>query len=350
MKLRFLTGCYTDTDHPHGLHLLELDLDQKSITLIRSHQLDNPSYLAFSAKQSIVYTVNENHGSADRLSAIKFNADLGIFNNLNQVSAKGIDPCYISIDHEARHVFAANYSDGTLCCAPIKKDGRLDEPIQLIKHHVDEIDVQHPNTHMHAAVLSPDEKFLLATNLGQDTISIYKYSPDASQPLAVENVKVFTLPNGTGPRHLCFSRNQDYCYVVGELDGSVHVLQWKLNNLTLVQSQKLMADDDVRKNSAADLHLGTSGEFLYVSNRGDINMLIIFKIDQQNGKLELIGRTHTNGLGPRNFAIAPNGGYMLIAHQYSNTIRLFEIDQISGQIQDTGVYYQLHSPVCLKFL
>ncbi|MBB2145894.1 beta-propeller fold lactonase family protein [Pedobacter sp. LMG 31464] len=351
MRLKLLIGCYSDDNHKEALHLLEFDNFNKLFELLGSHHVPNPSYLVFSPDSSVIYTVNENHTTKDKLSAIQLNLATAEFKNVNQISAEGSDPCYISIDSKAKHVFAANYTDGTLCCASINKNGALGYPVQVISHKRDSLDQLHPKTHIHATVLSPNEDFLLVTNLGQDTITVYRYQPNnLAKPLDDTPFSIFDLSVGAGPRHLRFSENGKYVYVVGELDASLHVLSWENGNLKPIQVLKLMPDDYQGENSAADLHFGTGGKFLYISNRGDANQIIIFKVDILTGKAELLQRSATNGLGPRNFAISPSGDFMIIAHQHSNDLRVFEIDKNLGTINDTGIGYALHSPVCVQFL
>ncbi|RZK38364.1 MAG: lactonase family protein [Pedobacter sp.] len=349
MKLRFLVGCYTSLIEESSLHILELNQTSKTLTLVNSHQVSNPSFSAFFPAKSIIYTVNENHGLNDRLTAVAFDREKLLFKTINEVDIKASDPCFISVDSKGKHVFSANYSDGTLSCVALNIDGSLGNLVQVIKHEIDPLDEAHPNTHMHAAVLSPDEQFLLVSNLGQDTITIYNYQASEEKPLTGTG-HVYRFQDGTGPRHLIFDAAAKFVYVVGELDGSLHVLAWAEGTLTAVQRLMLMPPDFKDKNSAADLHFGASGDFLYVSNRGDANQIISFSIDQVTGKATVLDRTASLGEGPRNFAIDPSGKYMLVAHQYSNNIRLFEIDPLNGKLCDTGKSVQLNSPVYVSFL
>lgn len=349
MELKFLVGCYTSPTHKNGLHVLELDADRGIITLINSHEVANSSYLTFSPNKSIIYTVNENHGISDSLTAIKFDKKALAFETINEIDVKGSDPCFISIDSKGRHVFSANYSDGTLCCVPIQNHGELASSIQVLKHDINPLDSLHPNTHMHAAVLSPDEQFLLASNLGQDTITVYNYQPmNLDKPLS-KTKTVYQFPAGTGPRHLIFDELAKFVYIVGELDATLHILAWNNGALSFVQRLMLMPADFKGKNSAADIHFGAGGKFLYVSNRGDANQLICFSINQETGEAVLLARTPSLGHGPRNFAIDSSGKYMLVAHQYSNDIRLFKINEISGELVNLGVSYPINSPVYVSF-
>ena len=102
-------------------------------------------------------------------------------------------------------------------------------------------------------------------------------------------------------------------------------------------------------NSAADIHFSPDGQYIYVSNRGDANQIVIFSFDQLTGAINLVSRCSTGGIGPRNFAIDPTGEFLFIAHQLSNEVCLFKIDQTTGLIQDLKVKMEINSPVCIKF-
>ena len=58
----------------------------------------------------------------------------------------------------------------------------------------------------------------------------------------------------------------------------------------------------------------------------------------------------TGGKTPRNFEIAPGGGYLLAANQASNNIVVFKIDQQTGHLTPTGEVLPVTSPVCIKFV
>lgn len=349
MKIRIIVGCYTTKEYKQGLHILDLDKEARELRLFKSHKVANPSYLVLSPDKSKIYTVNENHCASDSLTTIAFDGEKTIFETINEVKINGADPCFINVDSKRKHIFSANYSDGTLSCVALKEDGSFGKLVQVIKHEIDPLDLHHPNTHMHAAVLSPCENFLLTSNLGQDTIIIYNYQTTEAEPLT-ETGNVYRFPDGTGPRHLIFDKAAKFVYVVGELDASLNVLAWNGGTLTFIQRVMLMPSDFKGKNSAADIHFGASGNFLYVSNRGDANQIISFSVDCETGKATILERTPSLGEGPRNFAVDHTGSYLLVAHQYSNDIRLFEINKSSGKLIATNVTISIKSPVFVSFL
>lgn len=346
-----LIGCYTDPNNSKGLHLFEFNSADKMLNLLSSIETPNASYIDISPDRGDVYVVNENHTNLDTVTALKCDLSAQELKIVNTVSSQGSDPCFISLGSNNKHLFVSNYSDGSLCVIPIDTQGALNDNSQVIRHALAINDKEHSNSHMHSAFLCPDGKFLLALNLGLDTITVYRYHSERyDSPLDPEPFFTYNFPAGTGPRHALFSNEGKYLYVVGELDASIHVLSWAQGKLIPKQQMLLMGSEYKAENSAADLHFSKDNRFLYVSNRGSANQIIVFENEATSGNLVRLTRIDTNGNGPRNFAIDPTGKFLLVAHQKSNDIRIFEIDPSSGIPLDTGKVVALNSPVCIKFL
>ena len=144
------------------------------------------------------------------------------------------------------------------------------------------------------------------------------------------------------------SKKGKYVYLLQELDGSLSTFSYANGKLTQINETTILAKEYKGNFSSADIHVSPNGKFLYASNRGDANTITVFKI-LGKGKLQLKGQTSTLGKGPRNFVIDPTGKFLLVAHQYSNNIVIFKINKRKGTLKDTGIKFDLCSPVCLVF-
>lgn len=91
------------------------------------------------------------------------------------------------------------------------------------------------------------------------------------------------------------------------------------------------------------------GNFVYASNRLKGDGIAIFSVNSEDGTLEKAGYQPT-GIHPRNFAITPNGKYLLVACRDTNEIQIFARDAETGLLQDTGEKIEMSKPVCLKFV
>jgi 6-phosphogluconolactonase len=159
-----------------------------------------------------------------------------------------------------------------------------------------------------------------------------------------------TLAPGTGPRHVAFSADGRYMYVLGELDATVTVFA-NDDKETYRSIQKIagLPDGFSGKNTAAEIATHPSGQFLYTSNRGD-DSVAEFKIDKSTGRLTLIGHASTLGKEPRNFAIDPTGRHLLVANQNTGNIVEYSIDAATGKLTKPHEIAKVGTPVCLTFV
>ena len=178
-------GTYTNSEKTNGIHVYKFNAgtgdfsEQSKFTDIK-----NPSYLAVSKDKKNVYAVSE-AGPGKGMNAFAFDMASGKLTYLNSASSGGGGPCYVSVDDKKRTVFAANYGSGSLGAIRLNADGSLTQDVQSIQHEGSGIDKERQSKpHVHSAVLSPDDRFLLVQDLGTDKVNVYRYQPENAQPLA----------------------------------------------------------------------------------------------------------------------------------------------------------------------
>jgi 6-phosphogluconolactonase len=344
-KFNLLIGTYTTACDSKGIYVYEFDSKTGNFSFKNASENSvNPSYLSVSQDNKFVYSVNEN-GSKSTVSSFGFDSATGKLDFLNAQDSKGADPCYIINDD--KNVIVANYSGGNISVFGKNSDGSISEAKQMIQHYG-----KGPNTkrqegpHVHMVQFSPDKKFVLSNDLGNDKVYSYEYEASSVNALKVKDS--LSVEAGSGPRHLTFSKDGKYVYLLQELSGDLTTFCYSKGKLKKVGKTTILSKDFKGTFSSADIHISPDGKFLYASNRGEANDISIFKI-QKNGTLETKGQTSTLGKGPRNFVIDPTGNFLLVAHQYTNNIVIFKRNQTTGSITDTGKRIDLCSPVCLVF-
>lgn len=342
-----LIGTYTSPGKSEGIYVYNFDANTAEFKFRSvAKGVTNPSYLAVSSNNKFVYSVAEAPGNS-AVAAFAFNSTKGELSLLNKQPTGSQGPCFVSAD--GRHVFAANYGGGSLSVFGLEKDGSLGPLKQLIQHTGKSIDPTRQKTaHAHQVQFTPDRKYLVCTDLGEDQVYIYSYNPagEKDQVLRVKN-KIKTTP-GTGPRHLAFSPNGKFAYLAHEFSGSITAFTYTNGNLNKIQEIETVADGFSGKVDGADIHVSPDGKFLYETNRGDANTITAFAI-AANGRLSFVETVSTMGKGPRNFAIEPTGKYLLVGHQYTNEVVIFERNKKTGTLMDTGKRMDIGAPVCLLF-
>ncbi|RDI52446.1 lactonase family protein [Flavobacterium glaciei] len=345
-KFNLLIGTYTQSCDSKGIYVYEFDSKTGDFSFKNAtEKVINPSYLTVSKDNNFVYSVNE-FGAESSVSSFSYNPVSGKLDLINKQNSKGADPCYIINDD--KNVIVANYSGGNISVFGKNDDGSLAEAKQVIQHYGKGINAQRQEApHVHMVHFSPDKKFVLSNDLGNDKVYSYSYNPNVYSAV-LELKDSISVKSGSGPRHLTFSKNGKFVYLLQELDGALTVFSYSNGTLTKIDETTILAKDFKGTFSSADIHISPDGKFLYASNRGEANNITIFKI-LNNGKLVLKGQTSTLGKGPRNFAIDPTGNFLLIAHQYTNDVVIFKRSKKTGLLTDTGKKIPLCSPVCLVF-
>ncbi len=313
---------------------------------------DNPSFLTIAPDGRHVYVVNEvDKNKAGLVTAYNFDAVKGELSFLNQQSSGSENPCHLSITKDGRWIVVANYTGGSLASFPLEVNGVITSYTQHILHEGSSINKdRQEKAHVHSVFFSPDEKFLLTPDLGTDQVNIYQFDNYIKQPLHNSAQKFIACEPGSGPRHLAFSPNGKFVYIIEELSGTVSVHSYKDGTTKFVQRIATHPADFTGQPGSADIHVSQDGRFLYASNRGKENNIAIFRVDQNKGTLTAIGYEPTKGEGPRNFSIDPTGNYLLVANQLTSTVEIFKRDKNSGLLKHTGNSLSIPNPVCLKFL
>lgn len=345
-----IIGTYTKTQDK-GLFVYKFDSENGKLTFESNTEgIKNPSYLAISEDGNKVYAVNES--GTDRkggVSAFNFNQKTGKLSFLNDQETKGAGPCYLTISKDNKFVFTANYAGGNISVLPLKTDGTVSELSQLILHQGSSINLTRQNEpHAHSVIFSPSGKTLFSADLGTDKLYAYKYNSQAIQPLSDADQPFTKIDAGFGPRHFTFNQQANRLYLVSELTAMVSVFDFKNETLKQIQNVSMNTDDFKGINGAADIHLSKDGKFLYVTNRGSVNEIVIFKVDQPTGKLERIGAESSKGKSPRNFMIDPTDQFLLVANQNSDDIYVFKRDKKTGLLSYIDEKISLGNPVCLK--
>ena len=254
---------------------------------------------------------------------------------------------YISFDRTSRWLFGASYGANLVSVNPVSTEGRIGEPAQVIP------------TARNAHAIHPDRtnRFVFVPHLGTDQVFQFLFDEKTGK-LAANTPPVLQLKAGTGPRHLQFSADNRFVYLLNELSATVTTLALdKTGCLSEVSSTSVLPPDTKlvpgtprlpagtpgameRDRShdvwASDLHLGRDERFLYAAERtsSTINTL---HVDKDTGKLTYVGSTPTEKQ-PRGFAVGPAGRFMVVTGEKSDTISSYSIDPQSGALKLIGKY------------
>jgi 6-phosphogluconolactonase len=178
-------------------------------------------------------------------------------------------------------------------------------------------------------VLSPSNQFAFVPTKGSDFIAQYAFSAGQLTPNAVPEV---ATASGAGPRHMAFSPNGSFAFVINELDSTMNSYSYDAaqGRLTEIDSESTLPQGFNGQNTCAEVVVAPSGQFVYGSNRGH-DSIVIYAIEA-TGELTYVANDPSGGSTPRNFTIDPTGTVMLVANRNTSNVVVFSVDETTGRI------------------
>jgi 6-phosphogluconolactonase len=255
---------------------------------------------------------------------------------------------YVSTDHGGHFLFTASYRGDKVAVSPIGADGLVTaEAIQVLP----------TGRNAHSIVPDRTNRFVYAALLGVDEVLQFAFAADTGKltPLAPPAAN---LEPGYGPRHMRFSPDNKFLYVLNELSG--YVVQFAIDGangtLKLIGSAPSVppelgmkwghpraptgaappppaaapnADEELPI-WAADLRITPNGKFLYATERST-SKIALFTVAPGTGKLTYVANFATERQ-PRGINIDPTGRFLIAAGEKSDRLSVYRIDQATGRL------------------
>ncbi|MBZ6002947.1 lactonase family protein [Leuconostoc gelidum subsp. aenigmaticum] len=320
---KILFGTYTKRIS-QGIYQAELDTESQQLqnpTFI--NELTNPTYLALS-KANKVYAVENRDGQG---GIVTLDNSVRPIAEIDSQLSEGSAPAYIGVDEERQLVFSGYYHRGTVESYRIQPDGNL-TLVDTWKNSGSGPRPEQSSSHIHFANLTPDKR-LVAIDLGTDEVITF----DVNDNGTLIEASRFHTEEGFGPRHIRFSTDGQYAYLLGELSSLLSVLKYNNEDGSFehVMTASTIPSDWTEHNGSAALRLSNDGKFIYASNRGH-NSVAVFKIGNEGSEIERIQLISTEGEFPRDMNWDINQKFLVVANQDTDNVSLYARDSQSGEL------------------
>ena len=319
-------------------------------------EVGNPTFLLVSPNQRFLYALTEIDPEAF-VSSYAIDPHTGELHLLERQPTGGAGTAYMSLDKTGKFILLANWGSASVTVIQINSDGTFGRLTSFVQHSTRRArDGKTPLVpRPHAAVASPDNRFVLVPDVELNKIFVYKF--DAEKGILATPATITDLPPDDGPRHFVFSPDGRFGYMIAQTTGNVEVFRWDqaAGTLSLVQTVTTFPKGLDAVNISAEIGITHDGTFLYESNRRTRgreqgpDSIEAFQIDRESGTLTKIQDLDLDGSIPRCFSIDPTGKYMAIGGQQANRIAVYRIGQEDGRLSDTGVSISIHTPACMQF-
>ncbi len=299
---------------------------------------EKPSYLQTNGKQ--VFAVRQ---EGDRGGIATYAIDGDHATLLDKALGAGSPPAYVGYDADYQLLFVANYHTAVIDVYKLGADGKLTKTDSVTHEGATGPQPEQDGPHPHFADLTPDHR-LVVCDLGMDLVVVYDLTEDGK--LAAKSR--YQSEAGFGSRHLTFSTDGKFAYLLGELSSQLEVLKYdaKSGSFSHVQTIKTIPADWTAHNGAAAIHLTTDGKFIYTSNRGE-NTIAVFAV-QADGTVKHVQSISTEGDFPRDFDLSKDEGYLVASNQNSDNLTLYKRDAASGKLTLLQKDVACPEPVCVK--
>ena len=291
----------------------------------------NPSFMSSDPLRRILYVADEEAGT---IVTLRFDAKGGVTTLAPPVEAGG-GPTHI-VARDGR-VMVANYVQGTVVVYAIAANGTVKpQALQTLT----------PGKNAHQVAIDPTGRFVYVPCLGSDHIAQYVIDKTGLR----ENGIVKTAAKA-GPRHLAFHPARPLAFGLNELDSTLQVYAIANDGrLSPVGAPVSMLPEGFKgTNSAAELQVSRDARYLYASNRGH-DSIVQLEIDPTSGALTPLRFTPVAGEKPRHFIIDASGKWLIAAHEKSDTVAVFTIDQRDGKLTQVAGKHVGEGPQFVDFV
>ncbi|MEG0277534.1 MAG: lactonase family protein [Coprobacillus sp.] len=332
-------------DLTRGIYAFHIDVDNGEILKKRFYKsIANPSTLY--RRERFVYTCYKNNTGLNSDGGVWQYAAMDLqFGLAARTSYKGRTYIDCFVNENRSYAYAVDYYNGEVVVIPILKQ-KIVRMTQVIQHTGSSADpVRQIQPHPHYIDETPDHKRMFVCDLGIDEVVVYKVIENGNLERDDENT--IQLKPGSGPKKMVFSPNGEFAYVLNELSNTICVYKYDDCHFTFIQEIDTYDKVEYEVASlAGDILISEKGDYLFASNRGH-DSVAVFRIDQENGKLEYLEFVDTDE-NPRSMIIIDDR-WLIVACQKGGTLESFELrrGESKGVLFETHFSYPVGEPVCM---
>ncbi len=334
---------YTSGDN-HGIKIYDVDMKNGYFKEKDEVEITNSSYITISHNAKFLYSITD-----FGVEAYEITAD-GNLKVINSHTINGMRGCYLSTDYEDRFLFVAGYHDGKITVLKLKEDGRLDGIADELFHKGwGSIAERNFRPHVNCVKMTRDNKYLCAADLGMDYVDVYRVDHATGK---LKLVDIIRSEQESAPRHLKFTKDGKFLYIVHELKNYIDVYSYKDKNdnpeFEKVQNISTLNEYHASGSAASALNLSVDYKYVISSNAGD-NSVIVYSIEQETGMLNKIFCLPISGDYPKDATLFPDNKHLVSLNHESNTMTFFNVDLEKGLLVMNGKEIPVERPNCLIF-
>ena len=328
-----------------GIRIYDVDMERGRFTQKDQVEITNSSYVSISHNRKYLFSITD-----FGVESYKILGD-GSLKTINHASINGMRGCYLSTDYEDRFLFVAGYHDAKLTVLRVGEDGSIGEITDEIFHKgLGSIAERNFRPHINCVKMTRDNRFLCAADLGMDHVVIYELNHMNGRLRQVDFIR---SEQESAPRHLKFSRDGRFLYIVHELKNYIDVYTYDTDEHNMpvfekIQNITTLNDYHTSGSAASALNLSEDFRYLCSSNAGD-NSVVLYSIDEDTGLLSKLLCLPVSGDYPKDAALFPDNRHLVSLNHETDTMTFFSVDMEKGTIVMNRPEMKVPSPNCIIF-
>ena len=329
----------------NGITIYDVDMEKGNFIYRNSLEISNSSYLTCSHNDTFLYSITD---MGVKSYEIGENGDL---DEINFAPINGMRGCYLSTDYTDRFLFVAGYHDGKITVLRVGEDGAVGEITdEIYVQGMGEVSDRSYVPHVSCVKMSRDNKFLLASDTGMDHVNVYALNYETGK---LKPVDIIRSDVNSGPRHMIFSVDNKYVYVLNEMQNSIDVFDYKALDSGYPEFEKIQSIQTVDNYHATTsvsraLKFSEDRNYIITSSAGD-NSVEIFKRDNETGMLTKVLGLPISGTYPKDAALFPDLKHLVSLNHESSTLTFFNVDLEKGLLSMCAKEVKIDYPNCVIF-
>ena len=335
---------YTQGDN-YGIHVYDVDMENGYLRENDKVKISNSSYMTISHNRKYLYSITDFGVASYRIE------EDGKLTCIGNTTINGMRGCYLSTDYSDSFLFVAGYHDGKITVLKLNEDGSAGEICDELFHKGwGNIAERNFRPHVSCVKMTRDNNFLCAADLGMDYVDVYTVDLNTGK---LKLADIIHSDQESGPRHIKFSEDGQYMYLVHEIQNTIDVYKYSLNdnktpNFEKLQTVPTMNDYHAIGSAASALNISYDFKYILSTNSGD-NSVVLFEIDNETGMLTKLFCLPISGDYPKDACLFPDNKHLVSLNHESNTMTFFKVDLEKNVITMCQKEIKVEKPNCIIF-
>ncbi len=335
-------GSYSYIGNSRGITVYDVDVEKGCFIKRCEVDVDNSSYLVAAPNGKTLYSIADEGVVSFRI------LEDGSISRLNLANIRGMRGCQLSVDPDGKYLYVAGYHDGKATVMHLNPDGSIGSVAAGVYHKgLGSVADRTFRPHVSCVRTTPDQRFVMAADLGMDVLKIYRMSESEGQLMLVDTVP---CDLESAPRHFIFSADGRFMYLMYEVANVIDVFTYKIGAKGLPQLDRIqrvpsMGEKHSQLTAACAIHFSSDEKYLYCSNAGD-DTISVYSRDEQTGLLTMLCCLPVSGEYPKDLAVFPDDQHVAAINHETGSITFFKVDYEQGLLIMSSLPVYVDEPNC----